>query len=152
MFQISILPFKMGRGCSVNFCKARQRHGTILFKLPEEGIVLDLKGRLWVFRISPKILTVSDQYFLSYVRKTTRGGVSNCLTPPAGPINEKEKVDHISVEYKEFNEIFGDYWEFIEKLSFSKDTKKIFEESKEFNAEKKKIWADFKQALCVVRN
>ena len=34
-----------------------------------------------------------------FVRQTTRGGVSNCLPPPAGPINEKEKVeDHISVE------------------------------------------------------
>ena len=37
----------------------------------------------------PKILTVSDQYLLSYVRKTTRGGVSNC-PPPIGPFNEKE--------------------------------------------------------------
>ena len=148
MFQISILPFKMGRGCSVNFCKARQRHGTILFKLPEEGIVLGLKGGLWVFRKSPKILTVSDQYFLSYVRKTTRGGVSNCLPPPAGPINEKEKVeDHISVEYKEFNEIFGDYWEFIEKDK--EDTKKIFEGYKEFNAEKKKN-EQISNKLCVL--
>ena len=39
MFQISILPFKMGRCCSVNFCKARQGHGTNLFELPKEGIV-----------------------------------------------------------------------------------------------------------------
>ena len=43
----------------------------------------------------PKSLTVSDQYFLSYVRKTTRVG-----SHPAGHINEKEIVeDHISVEY-----------------------------------------------------
>ena len=41
----------------------------------------------------PKSLTVSDQYFLSYVRKTRVG------SHPAGHINEKEIVeDHISVE------------------------------------------------------
>ena len=62
-----------------------------MFKFP----VLGLKGGLWIFRKSPKILTVSDQYFLSYVRKTTRVG-----SHPAGHINEKEIVeDHISVEY-----------------------------------------------------
>ena len=55
-------------------------------------------------RKSPKILTVLDQYFLSYVRKTTRGRVSNYLLPPAGAINEKEKVeDHISVEYRKID-------------------------------------------------
>jgi len=43
------------------------------------------------------ILTVSDQYFLSYVRKTTGGGVSNCPPTPAGPINDKGKLEnHIS--------------------------------------------------------
>ena len=41
MFQISILPFKMGRCCSVKFCKARQGHGINLFELPKEGIVRD---------------------------------------------------------------------------------------------------------------
>ena len=30
------LPFKMGRSCFLNFCKARRRH---LFQLPKEGIV-----------------------------------------------------------------------------------------------------------------
>ena len=61
-----------------------------MFKFP----VLGLKGGLWIFRKSPKILTVSDQYFLSYVRKNT-----NCAPPPE-PINEKEKVEnHISVKF-----------------------------------------------------
>ena len=30
-----------GRCCTVNFCKARQGHGTSLFELPKEGIVHD---------------------------------------------------------------------------------------------------------------
>ena len=46
--------------------------------------VLDLKGGLWVFRKSQKILTASDQYFLSCVKKTKGGGGSNCPPPPAG--------------------------------------------------------------------
>ena len=41
--------------------------------------VLGLKGGLWVCRKSQKISTASDQYFLSYVKKTT-GGVK--VTPP----------------------------------------------------------------------
>ena len=45
--------------------------------------VLGLKGGLWVLRKNHKISTASDQYFLSYVKKTTGGGVK--LTPhPAG--------------------------------------------------------------------
>jgi len=34
--------------------------------------VLGLKGGLWVCRKSQKISTASDQYFLSYVIKTTK--------------------------------------------------------------------------------
>ena len=34
---------------------------------------LGLNGGLWVFRKSQKISTASDQYFLSYVKKTTAG-------------------------------------------------------------------------------
>ena len=41
-----------------------------LYKSP----VLGQKGGLWVFRKSQKISTASDQYFLSYVKKTTGGG------------------------------------------------------------------------------
>jgi len=41
--------------------------------------VLGPKGGLWVCKKSQKISTASDQYFLSYVKKTT-GGVK--LTPP----------------------------------------------------------------------
>ena len=41
---------------------------------------LVLKGGLWVCRKNQKISTVSDQYFLSYVKKTTGGRVN--LTPP----------------------------------------------------------------------
>ena len=33
--------------------------------------VLGPQGGLWVFRKIQNILTVSDQYFLSYVKKTT---------------------------------------------------------------------------------
>ena len=40
---------------------------------------LGLKGGLWLCRKSQKISSASDQYFLSYVKKTT-GGVK--LTPP----------------------------------------------------------------------
>ena len=39
----------------------------------------NLKGGLWVCRKSQKMSTASNQYFLSYVKKTT-GGVK--LTPP----------------------------------------------------------------------
>ena len=42
--------------------------------------VLGLNGGLWVCKKSQKISTASDQYFLSYVKKTT-GGVK--LTPPS---------------------------------------------------------------------
>ena len=45
--------------------------------------VFGLKGGLWVFWNSQKISTASDQYFLSYVKKTT-GGVK--LTPPPAGI------------------------------------------------------------------
>ena len=38
-----------------------------------------LKGGFWVCRKSQKISTASDQYFLSYVKKTTGGEVK--LTP-----------------------------------------------------------------------
>ena len=44
---------------------------------------LGLKGGLWVCRKRQKISTASDQYFLSYVKKTTGGGVKLTL-PPAG--------------------------------------------------------------------
>ena len=37
--------------------------------------VLGLKRGLWVFRKSQKILTASDQYYLSYVKKTTGIGL-----------------------------------------------------------------------------
>ena len=37
--------------------------------------VLDLKGELWVLRKSQKISTARDQYFLSYVKKTTGIGL-----------------------------------------------------------------------------
>ena len=40
---------------------------------------LCLKGGLWVCKKSQKISTASDQYFLSYIKKTTGGGVK--LTP-----------------------------------------------------------------------
>ena len=59
----------------------------------------------------------------------------------------KSRIDHISVEYKEFNEIFGDYWEFIEK---DEDTKKIFKGYNEFNAEKKKKTEQISNKLCVL--
>ena len=32
------------------------------------------KGGLWVCRKSQKVLTASDKYFMSYVKKTTGGG------------------------------------------------------------------------------
>ena len=41
--------------------------------------VLGLKEGLWVCRKSQKISTASDQYFLSYVKRTTVGVK---LTPP----------------------------------------------------------------------
>ena len=43
--------------------------------------ILDLKGGLWVFKKSQKILTASDQYFLSYVKKTTGEGGQIDLPP-----------------------------------------------------------------------
>jgi len=46
------------------------------FKSP----VLELKGWLWVFWKSQKMLTVSDQYLLSYVKTT--GGEVKLTTPP----------------------------------------------------------------------
>ena len=52
-------------------------------KFPLTGclqINLDLKRGLWVFRKSQKISTASDQYFLSYVKKTKGGGVN--FPPP----------------------------------------------------------------------
>ena len=45
--------------------------------------VLCLKGGLWVCKKSQKISTASDQYFLSYVKKTTGGGQID-PPPPAG--------------------------------------------------------------------
>ena len=40
--------------------------------------ILGPKKGFWVFRKSPKILTASDQYFLSYVKKTScQGWVKN---------------------------------------------------------------------------
>ena len=44
--------------------------------------VLGLKGGLWVCKKSQKMSTASDQYFLSYVKKTTGGGQID--PPPAG--------------------------------------------------------------------
>jgi len=44
--------------------------------------VLGLKGGLWVCKKSQKISTASDQYFLSYVKKTTGGGQID--PPPSG--------------------------------------------------------------------
>jgi len=45
--------------------------------------VLGLKGGLWVCKKSQKISTASDQYFLSYVKKTSGGGQID-PPPPAG--------------------------------------------------------------------
>ena len=36
-----------------------------------KSLVLGLNGGIWIFRKSQKISTASDQYFLSYVKKTT---------------------------------------------------------------------------------
>ena len=44
--------------------------------------ILGPKKGFWVFRKSQKISTASDQYFLSYVKKTTGGGQID--PPPAG--------------------------------------------------------------------
>ena len=49
--------------------------------------VLGLQGGLWVFRKSQKISTASDQYFLSYVKKTTGGGGKLTLPPSRNRIN-----------------------------------------------------------------
>ena len=38
-----------------------------------------------------KMLTASDQYYMSYVRKTTEGGGTNCLPPPLAELGYKKK-------------------------------------------------------------
>ena len=48
--------------------------------------VLGLIRGLGVFRKSQKISTVSDQYFLSYVKKTAGGGVVKLTPPPTAGI------------------------------------------------------------------
>ena len=57
------------------------------FSLLQEKAVIQamyLKGGLWVCTKSQNISTASDQYFLSYVKKNTGGGVKLTLPPPAG--------------------------------------------------------------------
>ena len=53
-----------------------------------------LKGGLWVFRKSQKISTASDQYFLSYVIKTTGGGGGKIDPPPpaGGGLRRKQNA------------------------------------------------------------
>ena len=41
------------------------------------SLVLGLIGELWVFRKNQKMSIASDQYSLSYEKKTTGGGGSN---------------------------------------------------------------------------
>ena len=53
----------------------------VCLRTPYKSPVLGLKGGLWVFRKSQKMLTASDQYFLSYVKKNYKGGSP---PPPAG--------------------------------------------------------------------
>ena len=57
------------------------------------------KGRAWVCRKSQKILTASDQYFLSFVKKITGGGVKIDPRPSRNRVNmEIFKYFFISVE------------------------------------------------------
>ena len=48
----------------------------------QEKLVIQTIVGLWVFWKSHKISTASDQYFLSYVKKTRGGGQID--PPPAG--------------------------------------------------------------------
>jgi len=75
--------------------------------------VLGLKGGLWVCRKSQKISTASDQYFLSYVKKTT--GPGGNLTPPPAGIGLRVSLSLIGLMMVKLEMVF--YLKFINQVN-----------------------------------